>query len=79
MGNAWQVMTDNGTMTLARPVMPGTTYLVTRRCLGRRFLLRPDRELNRAFLYCLAVAARKYGIQVHALCVMSNHYHVAVT
>ncbi|MEM7436531.1 MAG: hypothetical protein AAF436_15345 [Myxococcota bacterium] len=66
-------------MTLPRRVLPGTTYLVTRRCTGRRFLLRPDRELNRAFLYCLALATEKYGIEVHALCVMSNHYHLVLT
>jgi len=66
-------------MTLPRCVLPGTTYLVTRRCLGRRFLLRPDPELNRAFLYCLALATKKYGMQVHALSVMSNHYHVVLT
>ena len=72
-------MTDIGTMTLPRPVLPGSTYLVTRRCLGRRFLLRPDPELNRAFLYCLAVATKKYGMEVHALGVMSNHYHVVLT
>ena len=55
------------------------TYLVTRRCIGRRFLLRPDAELNRLFLYCLAREADKHGIQVHALGVMSNHYHMVVT
>lgn len=66
-------------MTLPRRVLPGTTYLVTRRCIGRRFLLRPDRELNRAFLYCLALATKEYGMEIHALCVMSNHYHLVLT
>lgn len=66
-------------MTLPRQVLPSTTYLVTRRCIGRRFLLRPDPSLNNAFLYCLARAADKYGIMVHAVCAMSNHYHLVVT
>ena len=66
-------------MTLPRRVLPNTTYLVTRRCLGRRFLLRPDRALNRLFLYCLALGVRKYGVEVHGLCVMSNHYHLTMT
>jgi REP element-mobilizing transposase RayT len=66
-------------MSLPRRVLPNQTYLVTRRCLGRRFLLRPDNALNNAFLYCLALAARKHGIAVHALCAMSNHYHLVIT
>ena len=66
-------------MTLPRRVLPNTTYLVTRRCLGRRFLLRPDAALNHLFLYCLALGAQKYGIEVHGLCVMSNHYHLTLT
>jgi REP element-mobilizing transposase RayT len=53
--------------------------LVTRRCIGRRFLLRPDDALTNAFLYCLALAARKYHISVHAFCAMSNHYHLVLT
>ncbi len=66
-------------MTLPRRVLRGQTYLVTRRCIGRRFLLRPDDALNNAFLYCLARGAKKHGILVHALCAMSNHYHLVLT
>lgn len=66
-------------MTLPRCVLANQTYLVTRRCLGRRFLLRPDKTLNNAFLYCLAVAANKYAVQLHGFCAMSNHYHLVLT
>jgi REP-associated tyrosine transposase len=31
------------------------------------------------FLYLLAVAARRYGIEVHAYCVLSNHFHLIVS
>jgi REP element-mobilizing transposase RayT len=31
------------------------------------------------FLYVLAVAAERFGIQVHAFCVLSNHFHLVVT
>jgi hypothetical protein len=31
------------------------------------------------FLYCIAVAAERTGVLVHALTVMSNHYHEVVT
>lgn len=47
--------------------------------MGRRFLLRPDALLNRVFVYCLARAAEKYGVEVHALGVMSNHHHLVMT
>lgn len=66
-------------MTAPRQVLPGVTYLVTRRCFQRMFLLRPSPETNAIFLYVLAVAARRYGILVHAFCVMSNHFHLVVT
>ncbi len=66
-------------MSLPRRVLPHQTYLITRRCLGRRFLLRPDDSLNNAFVYCLALAAEKHGVAVHALCAMSNHYHLILT
>jgi REP element-mobilizing transposase RayT len=66
-------------MTAPRQVLPGTTYLVTRRCLHRRFLLRPSRLINDTVGYLLALAARRYGIQVHVFCIMSNHLHLVVT
>jgi REP element-mobilizing transposase RayT len=59
--------------------VPGATYLVTRRCAQRQFLLRPSALTNGIFLYVLAVAARRFRIRVHAFCVMSNHYHLVVT
>jgi REP element-mobilizing transposase RayT len=36
-------------------------------------------ETNRIFLYCLAFAARRTGVILHAACVMSNHHHLVVT
>lgn len=66
-------------MTAPRQVLRGTTYLVTRRCAQRRFLLRPSDITNGVFRYVLAVAARRFGIRVHAVCVLSNHFHLVVT
>ncbi len=66
-------------MTAPRQLLPGTTYLVTRRCSERRFFLRPSRLSDQVFRYLLAVAANRYGVKVHAYCVMSNHYHLVVT
>src|SRR5262245_43907358 len=49
--------------------------MVTRRCTQRQFLLRPDRDTNNAFLYCLAVAAQRSDIVVLDFIQMSNHLH----
>ncbi len=65
-------------MTLPREVIPGRFYMVTRRCTQRLFLLRPDKETNNAFLYCLAEAARGCGIEVLLTCAMSNHHHTVI-
>jgi REP element-mobilizing transposase RayT len=66
-------------MAHPRRVVPGETYLITRRCYQRTFRLRPCAETNRIFLYCLAFAAERTGVVVHAACVMSNHHHLVVT
>jgi putative transposase len=66
-------------VTAPRQVLPGTTYLVTRRCSERRLFLRPSPVTDGIFLYVLAVAAHRYRILVHAFCVLSNHYHLLVT
>ena len=35
--------------------------------------------VGQIFEYCLARAAVRYGIKVHAYCVMSNHYHIVAS
>ncbi len=66
-------------MTAPRQILAGTTYLITRRCAQRQFLLRPSESTSQIFLYVLAVAAARFGIQVHAFCVLSNHFHLVLT
>jgi REP element-mobilizing transposase RayT len=66
-------------MTAPRQILPGATYLITRRCFDRRFLLRPSPLVNPVFEYTLAQKAREYGILLHAYCVLSNHFHVVLT
>jgi len=63
-------------MTLPRPVLPGEVVFVTRRVLHQHFLFRPDPAIRNAFLYLLAHYALAYGIQVCALLLMSDHYHL---
>jgi len=66
-------------MSLPREIIPGATYLITRRTLRRHLLLRPDAAIRQLIIYLLAVSARRYGIQVHALVAMSTHLHLVVT
>ncbi len=66
-------------MSLPRPIFKGDLYLVTRRTSGRRFFLKPTRKRTKKIEYCLAVAAKRHGIQVHAVTVMSNHWHCVAT
>jgi putative transposase len=60
-------------------VIAGKTYLVTRRTAQRQFLLKPCELTNNTFGYILAVAAARYRVLVHAVVVLSNHYHLVVT
>ena len=66
-------------MTEPRPYLPGETYLVTRRCTQRQFLLLPSEIVAQVFMYCLAVAAALSGVEVHGFAVLSNHYHLLVS
>ena len=65
-------------MPLPRQVLAGCFYMLTRRCSQRQFLLRPDKETNNAYLYCLLVAATRVGIDLLLMCAMSNHHHVVI-
>ena len=66
-------------MSQPREIAPGATYLITRRVLRRHLLFRPDAAITQLLVYALAVSARRYGIEVHALCAMSTHLHLVVT
>jgi putative transposase len=68
-----------GYMTLPRDIHRGATYLITRRCVERLFLLVPCVRVRNAFVYCFRSTAEKYGIQLHAATLMSNHLHMVVT
>jgi REP element-mobilizing transposase RayT len=65
-------------MTLPRDIQFDRVYMVSRRCILREQLLRPDDLTNRIFLYALAFAAQRFNIGVIAVTAMSNHYHAVV-
>jgi len=62
-------------MTSPRQVIKGRTYMLTRRCTGRLFFLRPSDETNNAYVYCFALAAQRYPVDVYWLSTLSNHEH----
>jgi hypothetical protein len=51
-------------MSYPRQVIAGSTVMITRRVLRRTKLLRPDAELDNLYLYCLAVTAERFGVDV---------------
>src|SRR5690606_32622137 len=56
---------------------PGAVYHVLNRGNYRNDIFRED-GARLAFLACLGEACERTGWVVHAWCVMSNHYHLAV-
>jgi hypothetical protein len=65
-------------MTAPRQILPGRTYLISRRATQRQFLLRPDPRVTQIFLYCLGEAALRYGVSLHGWIALSNHEHLVV-
>jgi putative transposase len=65
-------------MSKPRQVFTGQFYLITRRCTQRLFLLRPDDATTNAFIYCLAVAAQRFGNEVLLSVAESNHHHTVI-
>lgn len=58
--------------------LTGDYYLVTCRVLLRRYLFKPDRAITNAFKWAFGEYAKRHGIRIVAVCVMSTHYHLAV-
>lgn len=65
-------------MTAPREILPDRIIFLSRRSTQRQFLLRPGEHTNAIIAYCLAEAAERFGIELIAWCVMSNHYHAVV-
>ncbi len=52
---------------------------VTAKTIQGRYLLRPGPEMNRRFIGIVAKAKSLYGVKVHALSCLSNHWHGLVS
>ncbi len=63
----------------ARPIVPGTRYMVTRRTHERRMFLTPDdkdgEEIANFVGFTMGLALRNSGLLMHASLAMSNHHH----
>ena len=68
-------------MTAPRNVRPGVTWFVTRRTTRRHFLFSPDEagEVEQLYWYTTAVYAKKLGIELHMMQLMSSHPHEVLT
>src|SRR6185437_5455657 len=79
LGSLARCLVTPPAMSQPRQIVPGTTYLITRRILRRHLLLRPDAAITQLLVYALGVSTRRFGVEVHALCAMSTHLHLVVT
>lgn len=66
-------------MTQVRPVFAGDTVHIQRRTVDGRFFLVPKPETLALVRYAYGLAADRFGLVLHALCVMSTHTHVIAT
>ena len=66
-------------MTKVRPVFAGDTVHIQRRTVDGRFFLVPKPETLALVRYAYGLAAERFGLALHALCVMSTHTHVIAT
>lgn len=58
---------------------PNTVFFVTARCIHSRFLLRPSQRVNGLIVGVLARAVERFDVQLHAMCFLSNHYHLLLS
>jgi REP element-mobilizing transposase RayT len=65
-------------VTAPRAVVASRTYVCTRRCTQRMFLLRPDPHVEQIYLYCLGEAVARFGMTLYAFVAMSNHQHLLI-
>ena len=62
-----------------RFVPKGAMVEITLRTVHGRFLLRPSRALNDVVVGVIGRAQRKYEMRIHAIAVLSNHLHLALS
>ena len=67
-------------MTEPRQILPGTTYMVSRRTSHKRKLFDPGSEkIKEIFLYCFAFAVHQTGVELHAFSILPDGYFAVVS
>jgi REP element-mobilizing transposase RayT len=56
---------------------PGAAYHVMSRGNRRTVLFKDNSDYMR-FMECIAKAKEQYGFRIHSICLMSNHFHIAL-
>ena len=56
-----------------------STLFITGRCIHSRFLLRPSPQVNSLINGILERGSQAYSVRLHAMCFMSNHYHLLLS
>jgi hypothetical protein len=62
-----------------RHLPPGTLHEISARTIDGRHWLRPTPAIRSIVVGAIAHAQGKFGLEIHALAVMSNHLHLLVT
>lgn len=52
---------------------------ITNRTIQGRYLLKPTKTVRTICLGALGRAQRVYGVEIHAFCFLSNHYHLLIS
>lgn len=56
---------------------PGAIYHVMSRG-NRRTVLFQDNSDYMRFLECVSLSKKQYGFRIHSMCLMTNHFHIAI-
>ena len=78
LGFALEIDSELGRRLLARPLRidyPGAFHHITTRGVARRDIFFDDEDRD-VFLHQLAQAHERWGIVIHAYCLMTNHDHL---
>jgi REP element-mobilizing transposase RayT len=66
-------------VTPPRHIVPDQLCFVTARTIGRMFLLLPEPRVVQLIGFIFALAVQKYGLLVHEVMFLSNHFHMLAT
>ena len=66
-------------MTKPRRIVAGEIHLITRRCLHRKFYIKPSPFVTAVLWFLLAKFATRYKLRIHAFVAMGNHHHILFT